>query len=175
MNMDRNYKEISLRIIDKRNAYYAKRKKVKNTLLLSSFLSVFIFMFLFAFFDKNQVGDPYINYDYVAMEMEITRAEGTTVIVVDDLNLINNVMEFIDNVDEENQVPTTSDYDKDAEDSIEDEFFNQSTDYVLKVQSLNGKEQVFVVTNNYILKERNSAVYINKDEFEYFKGLIKIL
>ena len=109
------------------------------------------------------------------MEMEITRAEGTTVIVVDDLNLINKVMDFIDNADETNQAPTTSDYDKDVEDSIEDEFFNQSTDYVLKVQSLNGKEQVFVVTNNYILKERNSAVYINKDEFEYFKGLIKIL
>ena len=35
MNMDRDYKKISLRIIDKRNAYYAKRKKVKNTLLFN--------------------------------------------------------------------------------------------------------------------------------------------
>ena len=168
-----DYQRKSNEILEKRNAYYKRRKKLVTSVSLSlAFVTIFIsgyFSFL-GLSNLNKQSNK--DYFYQTIEIKATSSNGVSNFYLSNLEKIEEVVNIINqsykNSSNEN-IPSVEN--KGPENEM-DNFIEEQIDYLLKITDKNGKVANYCVTSSSILSEQLGNVSSTRDNYIKLKNLL---
>ena len=171
--MYRDYDRITEDILKKRDAYYKRRKKIINSVIYSVIPIFIISISLLLFPPKNKNEAPKIEYDYMYMMVEVSKTTQYQNFVINDIQLVNEVMDYIEESCEYTNDLPENDKNPEYNGSINEDEILPSTDYLLRVVDKNGNNLLFIITRNYILAENGKAYSLTTNKFNYIESLLE--
>lgn len=164
--MNRDYRLLTDKILEKRDNYIEKRKQTIKvaTLLL---VPICCFVLIFSFLPRKDVNVIKPERHYLSIQVHETTENGTNKIEVTNEEKIDCIIIFINEKLENN--PT---YNKDTITGSSAENFTESVDYFVEFIKKDGQKQVLIVTKEYILISPNKAFAITKTDFLVFKNIL---